>query len=124
MSRSSSLTALLSAPLLFLAPVAFAQAPQESGGACKADVERLCPGAQPGHGRVMRCLRDKEDQVSAECKAHIEEMRQRFQAAAEACKPDVEKFCQDVQPGGGRIIQCLRQHETELSDACKAQHHH
>jgi len=42
----------------------------------------------------------------------------------EACKPDVEKFCQNVQPGGGRIRQCLQQHEAELSDACKAQQHH
>jgi hypothetical protein len=122
MSRSLSFTALLSAPLLFLASLALAQAPQKSGGVCKADVERLCPDAQPGHGKVMRCLQGKEDQVSAECKAHLEEMHQKFQAAKEACKPDVQKFCQDVQPGRGKIFQCLQQHEAELSDACKAQH--
>jgi hypothetical protein len=124
MSRSSSLAAVLSAPLLFLAPMALAQAPKESGGGCKADVERLCPGTQPGHGHVMSCLRGKEDQVSAECKAHIEEMHQKFQAAKAACQPDVQQFCQDVQPGGGRVMQCLRAHEAELSDACKAQHRH
>jgi hypothetical protein len=123
MSRSVSLTLLFMAPLL-LTPVALAQAPQESGGPCRADVERLCPGTQPGHGGAMRCLRGKEDQVSAECKAHIEEMLQKFHAGVEACKPDVEKFCQNVQPGGGRIRQCLQQHEAELSDACKAQQHH
>jgi hypothetical protein len=36
-----------------------------------------------------------------------------------ACRDDVEKFCKDVQPGGGRILSCLREHETQLSAACK-----
>lgn len=36
------------------------------------------------------------------------------------CKADREKFCQGVQPGGGRIVQCLKQHESELSDSCKS----
>jgi hypothetical protein len=39
--------------------------------------------------------------------------------AREACKPDAEKFCSDVKPGGGRIISCMRQHQDELSQACK-----
>ena len=37
-----------------------------------------------------------------------------------ACKDDVQKFCKDVQPGGGRIIGCLKEHREEVSDACKA----
>jgi hypothetical protein len=36
-----------------------------------------------------------------------------------ACDADVTKLCAGVQPGGGRIMQCLRQHKTEVSDACK-----
>ena len=36
-----------------------------------------------------------------------------------ACRTDVEKFCKDVQPGQGRIAQCMKQHEAELSPACK-----
>lgn len=39
---------------------------------------------------------------------------------ARACRADVEKFCKDVQPGGGRVAQCMKQHESELSDACKS----
>ena len=35
-----------------------------------------------------------------------------------ACMPEREKFCADVQLGGGRIADCLRQHEKELSGAC------
>jgi hypothetical protein len=39
--------------------------------------------------------------------------------AREACKADVEKFCSGVQPGGGHIISCMRQHRDELSQPCK-----
>ncbi len=35
------------------------------------------------------------------------------------CAEDVAKFCKDVQPGGGRMAQCLKAHENELSGACK-----
>ena len=39
---------------------------------------------------------------------------------AQPCKADVEKFCQGVQPGGGRIAACLKQHKDEVSPACKS----
>lgn len=36
-----------------------------------------------------------------------------------ACQDDVQKLCAGVQPGGGRIINCLVQHKDQVSDACK-----
>lgn len=38
-----------------------------------------------------------------------------------ACKADVDNFCKDVKPGEGRIMECLKVHESELSAGCKAQ---
>ena len=35
------------------------------------------------------------------------------------CAADAKKFCKDAKPGGGRIMQCMKQHEAELSQACK-----
>lgn len=36
-----------------------------------------------------------------------------------ACRADAEKFCKDVQPGEGRMAQCLARHESELSESCR-----
>jgi Cysteine rich repeat len=37
----------------------------------------------------------------------------------QACEPDVQKFCEGVQPGGGRIKACMAQHKNELSQPCR-----
>lgn len=41
--------------------------------------------------------------------------------AAQACRSDVIKLCRSVKPGGGRMLGCLQQHQTELTPACKTQ---
>ncbi len=41
-------------------------------------------------------------------------------AEREACKADYEKYCKQVRPGGGRIIECLSQHLDELTPQCKS----
>ena len=43
----------------------------------------------------------------------------RAEEGARPCKADIEKFCKDVKPGGGRIIDCLKAHESELAADCK-----
>jgi hypothetical protein len=41
-------------------------------------------------------------------------------AAMKACQPDRQSLCKDEQPGGGRILACLKAHEDKLSPDCKA----
>lgn len=36
-----------------------------------------------------------------------------------ACEGDVKALCPDVAPGGGRILQCLKEHKDTVSDGCK-----
>ncbi len=40
-------------------------------------------------------------------------------AARAACEADIRKLCAGVQPGGGRILACLKQHKDQVSDGCK-----
>lgn len=37
-----------------------------------------------------------------------------------ACQADIDKFCADVAKGGGHVMQCMREHQDQLSDSCKA----
>jgi hypothetical protein len=37
-----------------------------------------------------------------------------------ACKQDVHTLCPDVQPGGGRIVACLKSHAEQVSPECRA----
>ena len=44
--------------------------------------------------------------------------QQSFAAIQAACAEDAQKLCAGVQPGGGRIVACLREHKDSLSDRC------
>ncbi len=35
-----------------------------------------------------------------------------------ACKSDVAKLCPNVPMGGGKILQCLKKHENEMTVGC------
>lgn len=35
------------------------------------------------------------------------------------CAEDAARFCKDVKPGEGRVAACLKEHEKELSQACR-----
>ena len=34
------------------------------------------------------------------------------------CTQEIQTWCADVQPGGGRLLACLKAHEATLSPAC------
>jgi hypothetical protein len=34
------------------------------------------------------------------------------------CKADAEKICPGVAPGGGKLIECLKQHPDDVSVGC------
>lgn len=94
------------------------------GAACKADLDKLCAGVEPGEGRLMKCLKEKESQVSAECKASWDKMKDerkdRRQEMRAACGGDVEKHCPGMKPGDGQLMKCMKEKEAQLSAGCKA----
>ena len=43
---------------------------------CGGDLARLCSGVSPGRGRLLRCLRTHEQDLSAACRDELAKMRQ------------------------------------------------
>jgi hypothetical protein len=71
---------LVLSALALSASVAMAadQAPATSARAsCKGDAATLCPGVQPGGGRVAACLKQNEAKVSPACKDALAKARDR-----------------------------------------------
>ena len=94
---------------------------EEKSRPCKGDVEKFCKDAK--FGGVIKCLKEHDAELSPECKAKGEEMKAAIKGAKDDCAADAEKFCKDVKKGGGRIIKCLKEHEAQLSEECKAHSH-
>ena len=94
--------------------------PAPGKGPCRSDVEKFCKGIKPGGGRIWACLKSHEAEISQPCKDQMAKGREKMKGFINACKEDRQKFCKDVRPGEGRIIACLKNHEPELSETCKA----
>lgn len=43
-----------------------------------------------------------------------------IKALRTSCEGDVKKLCSGVQPGGGRLLTCLKEHKAEATPPCQA----
>ncbi|KAG2435442.1 hypothetical protein HYH02_011942 [Chlamydomonas schloesseri] len=101
--------------------------------ACEADISKLCPNmcsSQSGitcGGLVLQCLQDKQDNITSQaCQdevfyyelMEVTDFRNDV-ILAEACRGDVEMYCKDVEPGEGRVHQCLRYNRDKLTEQCR-----
>jgi hypothetical protein len=87
---------------------------------CADDIEKYCKEIKPGGGRLLNCLKAHEKELSASCCAKIGELQGFITECEQACSGDIARFCKEVQPGGGRILNCLKGHDKELSPSCSA----
>jgi len=100
---------------------------------CKADIDALCASScksdegQVCGGAVLRCLTERRDEIKSDAckqevvyfeKMEVTDFRNDVILAA-ACRADVEKHCPDVEPGEGRVHECLRGKRDQLSDSCR-----
>lgn len=46
------------------------------------------------------------------------QMRSEARAIMQACRTDLDRLCNSIAPGGGRIIACLQSHAGQLSSSC------
>ncbi len=105
--------------LLFML-TAFAQPPEvDRKGPCREDAQKFCKDVKAGGGRVWKCLKSHETELSQACIDQMAAGKERMRDFGTTCREDRKKFCKDIRPGKGRIVACLKNHEQELSESCK-----
>jgi len=105
---------------------------------CEEEASRLCANVEPGEGRIWTCLLDHESKLGWECKRRMnrrsgasrpgKDVKPPAAAASlsvsedvqKACKGDRKKYCRYVNWEDGRVGRCLKIHETQISQKCRA----
>ncbi|TKB91480.1 MAG: hypothetical protein E8D40_08205 [Nitrospira sp.] len=87
---------------------------------CEAEVQQYCPDSLVGENR-RRCVVQRMKRLDPPCQQIVRQRLVRWtdaEGSRLACADDVKRVCITVQPGDGRILQCLQAHEQELSEGC------
>jgi hypothetical protein len=99
--------------------------------ACARDITKLCSNVPGDAGEVVMCLRTHTAELTPECSKALQQKelsgetrRRRRKKSVSAwvnpCMDDIQKLCQGIPAGAGRVAECLTQHQAQLSDSCKA----
>jgi hypothetical protein len=105
--------------VVFLATLLAGTVVAQDLGPCAGDVKKFCQGVQPGQGDMSRCLTQNSANLSPNCKSRLSALSEQVNEADQACHDDVMLFCSGIQPGGGRIVQCLKDNGSSVSFNCR-----
>lgn len=93
---------------------------------CKKELDTYCKEVTPGEGRVLACLFAFEDKLSNRCEfalydaaVQLERAVNALAYAANECRDDLKTFCSGVQPGQGRLLDCLDKKKDQVSGRCR-----
>jgi hypothetical protein len=109
---------------VFCLTMALGASAEEKAGPCDEDIATLCKGIEPGGGRIAECIKKHTNELSPACKKGLEDADKTSKIEKNPefmtnCKSDVKEHCKGIAPGGGRIVKCLKQHESDLYSECQ-----
>jgi hypothetical protein len=94
---------------------------------CFKEFETYCEDVTPGERRILACLYAHSDKVSTLCEsalydasAQLKRVMNALSYVANECRDDLEKYCSDVKPGEGRLIDCIGKKKDVITDRCKS----
>ena len=94
--------------------------------ACNTEFFKYCQDVTPGDGREFACIYAHEDQLSNRCENALYDAAQQLETAvaelaylAAECDADIEKHCAHVEPGEGRIMDCMEPHLNAVNKHCQ-----
>jgi hypothetical protein len=95
---------------------------------CKSDVQKFCKQVTLGDGRLVLCMLAHEDKISTRCYGALFDVADgialfvsNVKRASDQCDADIDKFCGKIEPGEGRIAQCLVDNKSKVSTSCRAE---
>jgi len=95
------------------------------GAECKNEIASYCKDLGPGDGRILTCLNANHEKLSPRCEfvlrdasAQLGRVKNAVSYATDECRADLKTFCSNVEPGQGRLLDCLEKHRSEISKRC------
>jgi hypothetical protein len=92
---------------------------------CNTELTTYCSQVTPGENRQLACIYAHGDKLSGQCEkalydaaAALERAINTIAYVASQCRADIESKCATIQPGQGRIAQCLADNKSSLSPPC------
>lgn len=92
---------------------------------CKSELETYCKQVTPGEGRLLACLYAYQDKLSGRCdyalydaSAQLERAVAALTFVANECREDLNRYCSTIQPGQGRLLNCLDKQGAKVSKRC------
>ncbi|TGL40391.1 hypothetical protein EHQ49_09920 [Leptospira perdikensis] len=87
---------------------------------CQPEIATYCKGIKPTKARILQCLKERGKDLSDVCEAAQSALSDTMKTKSQGfCKEDVSEYCRWVIPGGGRILKCLFENESKISNQCK-----
>ncbi|EMY71121.1 cysteine rich repeat-containing protein [Leptospira vanthielii] len=87
---------------------------------CQNEIATYCQGIKPTKARILQCLKERGKNLSDVCEAGQSALSDTMKSKSQGfCKDDVSEHCRWIIPGGGRILKCLFENESKISNQCK-----